>query len=569
VSPGFDSRVDPKYPLICLPVAAPFSMIPPVPAALAMHVRPEPGAACAILASGRAARRRPGRLSGATRLALASACLIVGACGGGDPSATPGVFGVPVQSAGAPVKIPPGGVFGVPAKPFGAPGNLPAPVTSSSGMPLHFQRVSTSRNDDVELRRYVMSIDFSAQDVVRLLSTRAPLRYTASPRIWRHDVDMYVPDDARPGRALVLVNNGVRHQPDGRPRGQATDYPENVAREIARAAQSVVISVSDVPNQFLRYAGDVDSLREDDAVARSAQLFLDGGGREAPLLLPMALSVRSAMDLAQHELAAMRLDRFVVSGISKRGWAAWLAAGDDRRIDAVVPFGADVPGLRAVLEHTRAVNHGTWPAVMQPYAKAGVFDRIVAGRADDLLALVDPLPSAGQRGDLTKFIVVASGDEVFPPDSTQRYFDTLKGPKAMRVIPNAGHEQLRQHTSEVLVPLLRRMQQGRPVPNLTMEPPTRGQAKVVSSEPGFRVQVVSAHDLAGRDFRYGGKARFGDQRAGWYWLADDTLALSRRPPATGSEALFVQAQYTEPDSPAGFPYLTVTTPLTVTQASAR
>jgi hypothetical protein len=68
------------------------------------------------------------------------------------------------------------------------------------------------------------------------------------------------------------------------------------------------------------------------------------------------------------------------------------------------------------------------------------------GRADDpkiklLYAIEDPY-SYRERPTMPKFVVNASGDQYFPPDSSQFYFGDLPGEKYLRYVPNADHSLL-------------------------------------------------------------------------------------------------------------------------------
>src|SRR5262249_46843869 len=52
--------------------------------------------------------------------------------------------------------------------------------------------------------------------------------------------------------------------------------------------------------------------------------------------------------------------------------------------------------------------------------------------------VVDPY-SYRHRFTMPKFVLNASGDEYFPPDSSQFYFGDLPGIKYLRYVPNAKH----------------------------------------------------------------------------------------------------------------------------------
>ena len=55
-----------------------------------------------------------------------------------------------------------------------------------------------------------------------------------------------------------------------------------------------------------------------------------------------------------------------------------------------------------------------------------------------LLAIEDPY-SYRDRLTMPKYLVNATGDQFFLPDSSQFYFDGLKGEKYLRYVPNSEH----------------------------------------------------------------------------------------------------------------------------------
>ena len=59
-------------------------------------------------------------------------------------------------------------------------------------------------------------------------------------------------------------------------------------------------------------------------------------------------------------------------------------------------------------------------------------------RLAELYAIEDPY-SYRDRLTMPKFIVNSAGDEFFLPDSSQFYFDDLKGEKYLRYVPNSNH----------------------------------------------------------------------------------------------------------------------------------
>ena len=89
------------------------------------------------------------------------------------------------------------------------------------------------------------------------------------PGRWKHDIDIYIPDAALTGRALIIANNGINIPIENEGKRQASDFTEATAVAIARQTNTIVVSVSDVPNQYLTYTDDGIARREDSGVAHS------------------------------------------------------------------------------------------------------------------------------------------------------------------------------------------------------------------------------------------------------------------------------------------------------------
>lgn len=179
-----------------------------------------------------------------------------------------------------------------------------------------------------------------------------------APRRWEHDVELHIPLDVVPGTALLVVNNGVRHGPV-----QSPDFTREVLRELALEARTAVVMINDVPNQYVTFDDAAKPMREDAAVAHTWAHSLRGAP-ELPLHVPMAGAASRVMDLAELELRKQGLvvDRFIITGASKRGWSAWLTALADERVMAIVPSVIDIADTSDMLRGCASamVATGRW-----------------------------------------------------------------------------------------------------------------------------------------------------------------------------------------------------------------
>src|SRR5262249_22691245 len=145
--------------------------------------------------------------------------------------------------------------------------------------------------------------------------------------------------------------------------------------------------------------------------------------------LPMVKSAVRAMDAVTEFLAGDQggktaVKKFVVAGGSKRGWTAWLTAAVDARVSAVIPMVIDVVNVRACKVNHFA-SYGSWARAVGDYTRHKVHERFDTPQYAELLRTVDPY-SYRERLTLPKFVVNATGDQYFPPDSSKFYFDDLK-----------------------------------------------------------------------------------------------------------------------------------------------
>lgn len=393
--------------------------------------------------------------------------------------------------------------------------------------PLEVEVLDQHAEEGYEFRRYRMV----SQDW-------APAPATG-PREWTHNVEMHIPADALHRKALLVVNNGVLIGDEE----QTPDYPRDELRAIAQRTRSVVIMVDHVPNQYVMFSDTPKALREDDAVAHTwAHWMRDPAApSELPLHVPMAAAVSRTMDLAEQALAPLDIREFMLTGASKRGWAAWLVAVTDSRVVALVPTVIDVSDTTRMLEDLRKRYGGHWPAALFSYFKSGVLQQIGGPDFARLMAVMDPLSyleSSGSRLSIPKYLVSASGDDFFAPDADPEALNRLPGELSLRVLPNADHGGARAHVATTLVPFIKRIQAEKALPRVDWQP----NGAVEFSEPPVSVQLWTADNEVDRDFRYACGVRYHAQP-----LAAERFAqrMSAETPISGWKASFIEATFAD------------------------
>lgn len=412
---------------------------------------------------------------------------------------------------------------------------------SLTSLPLDYSLLEKKQRPGVMLQRFNLnSQTWSPQGVV-------------SPERWQNGVDIYIPDSAREKNALVVINNGSNNNGSGTPVAP-TNFNEEELSRIAIATRTVVISVSNVPNQVLSYQGVTTPLGEDNSVAYSWKLFIGDTHKyqDASLHIPMAASVSQAFRLAKKELTQQNINKFIVTGASKRGWAAWLTALSDPDVGAVVPFAMDLLNTQKSLEHMYQSYGKNWPVAFYPYYNQGIDQQVGTDKFARLMRLEDPLTylntNMGDRLKIDKYIINASGDDFYVPDNSHFYYGLLPGSKSLRVVPNSTHNGILSVAEQSLITFVNRFQEKQKLPEITENVQSRGDGKkelvVNFSEKPVAILQWTARNPAARDFRYACDIKYNSVPVSLA-TGDNTLSISLTTPDSGWQATYIEATFTD------------------------
>ncbi len=259
---------------------------------------------------------------------------------------------------------------------------------------------------------------------------------------WQHYLVLLVPDTVSHETALLWVTGG--NNGGGVPDASDLAHPDVAAiAALAVDTESVVAILPTVPNQPLKFTDDGIPREEDEIIAYTFDKYLSTGDETWPLLLPMVKSAVRAMDTAETYLltpegGSLTVDEFVVSGASKRGWTTWLTAAVDERVVAIAPMVIDVLNMDLQMEHHFSA-YGFYSDAVHDYEDLNVFSRLATPEGQALLSIVDPYEYRGRFASIPKLMINSTGDQFFPPDSAQFYFDDLPGEKYLRYEPNTDH----------------------------------------------------------------------------------------------------------------------------------
>lgn len=374
---------------------------------------------------------------------------------------------------------------------------------------------------------------------LRLTSQRWREETEVSHPEWTHMVQIVRPENPRPGVALLLIAGGVRRDAP----------PARVDERLAMMAAltgGVVIFLPNVPNQPLVLFDDAEDRYEDDLLAES---WMHAGRTGDPgwiIHLAMVESVLAAMDASQQFLRSdeggnLEIDRFVLSGGSKRGWTAWLAAAVDPRVAAIIPTVIDTLNLPMTMRHHWAA-YGFWAPAIGDYAARRLARWLGTPEGHALRTVVDPYLYR-DRYTMPKFLLNAAGDQYFLPDTTRYYLADLPGVTRLRLVPNANHS-LDRHPDAMQSALAfhAAVAGGFEIPALDWEMPEPGLLRVRPAAGVTEVTLWQAHNPGARDFR--------QEEIGEAWtptpLAPDEEGVYHarvEAPDTGFRAFFVEARF--------------------------
>jgi PhoPQ-activated pathogenicity-related protein len=261
-----------------------------------------------------------------------------------------------------------------------------------------------------------------------------------------------------------------------------------------------------VPNQPIVFTDDPQKKKrtEDDFIAYTWDKFLRTGDEKWPARLPMTKSAVRAMDAVSAFAASAdgghnKVGRFVVSGASKRGWTTWTTAAVDNRVIAIAPAVIDLLNIEpSFVRHYRA--YGKWSDAVKDYEQQGIMNWMGTKEFRALMKIEEPFQYR-DRLTMPKFIVNASGDQFFLPDSSEFYFDDLKGEKHVRYVPNASHSMDKTDALESLQAFYAAIVKDTPRPQIKWSFEKDGSIKVVAKDRPDSVVVWQATNPDARNFR--------------------------------------------------------------------
>ncbi len=366
--------------------------------------------------------------------------------------------------------------------------------------------------------------------------------------VWQHWINVYKPDNLKSTSTALLFISG------GNNSGRKPN-PDATLMAVAKDTGVVVAELRTIPSEPLTFKDESKSRNEDGIIAYTWKKYMDGGDEAWPLRLPMTKASVRAMDavtafLATADGGALKINSFIVSGASKRGWTAWTTAAVDPRVIAIAPMVIDMLNIRpSFVHHWRA--YGFWAPAIQDYTDIRLQERFNDPKFLDLMKIEEPFEYR-DRLKLPKLIINSAGDDFFLPDSSQFYFSKLKGEKHLRYVPNTRHNLSPSDVPQSLAAFVESVVSNRARPDFSWKVNDKDGAialKVPSGATPKEVKLWKITNPKTRDFRM--------TTTGPNWKSEPvTLANGKytarvEKPSAGWTAFFLELTY---DSGAKHPH---------------
>ncbi|MBM3768129.1 MAG: PhoPQ-activated pathogenicity, partial [Acidobacteria bacterium] len=315
--------------------------------------------------------------------------------------------------------------------------------------------------------------------------------------VWKHWLTITRPNEIKSKHALLFIGGGSTLDP-------APDKsPERSAR-FAVETESIVADLGMVPNQPLRFTDSPNAARfEDDLIAYSRVKHFSTKDDTWLVRLAMVKSGVRAMDAIQAwaRTEQVAVDRFVVSGGSKRGWTTWLVGAVDPRVAAIMPVVIDALNSEAITRHHFEAM-GFFSTALKDYVNHGLFPhKIGTPEYAAVLAIEDPFNYRDRPAlRMPKMLINASGDQFFLPDNSRFYYDKLSDEKLLRYVPNAKHNLAGSDAADTMLAFYKSVISGSKRPRLTWRTKP-GSITVKSDIKPESATLWQANNPDARDFR--------------------------------------------------------------------
>lgn len=253
--------------------------------------------------------------------------------------------------------------------------------------------------------------------------------------LWKHELLVFVPETVLYDGTLLFITGSAIN--DGMPKySSQEDGTSKFMSDLANKNKAIVCVLKQVPNQPL-YNG----LNEDALISYTLNKFRKDKDYSWPLLFPMAKSACKAMDAIQEfstKVLNKKINRFLVSGASKRGWTTWLTgASQDPRVVAIAPMVIDMLNMPVSLDYQKQM-YGEYSEEINDYVNLDIPQAIHSEFGSAVVQMIDPY-SYRKKLTIPKLIIMGTNDPYWTVDAIKHYINEIPGHNLLHYVPNAGH----------------------------------------------------------------------------------------------------------------------------------
>ena len=271
--------------------------------------------------------------------------------------------------------------------------------------------------------------DITAYEV--LLTSQKWREYT-----WKHQLSILVPKEISQDGALLFITGGSINK-EGEPNwNKREDLFNRAISTLATKNKAIVAVLRQTPNQPL-----YDDLKEDALISYTLHQFKKDGDYTWPLLFPMVKSAVRAMDAVQEfskKTLQKDINRFVISGASKRGWTTWLTGASDKRAVAIAPMVIDILNMPVNLDY-QMKSWNKYSEQIDDYVKLGIPQTARTKEGNAVTEMIDPY-SYRKKLTMPKMLFMGTNDEYWTVDAVKHYIGQIPGENYIHYVPNVGHD---------------------------------------------------------------------------------------------------------------------------------
>ena len=253
--------------------------------------------------------------------------------------------------------------------------------------------------------------------------------------VWTHQLTILVPNEKLFDGALLFITGGANKKGLPNWKGKDDKFLAELAT-VSKKNKGMVVLLRQTPNQ--PHYGD---LTEDALISFTLHNFKEDGDYSWPLLFPMVKSAVRGMDAVQEfskKTLNHEINRFVVSGASKRGWTTWLTGASDKRVVAIAPMVIDILNMPVNLDY-QVKMWKDYSVQIEDYVKLGIPQTATTAKGEAITTMVDPY-SYRKKLTMPKMLFMGTNDEYWTVDAIKHYIDSIPGQNFVHYVPNVGHD---------------------------------------------------------------------------------------------------------------------------------